>query len=230
MKFPKLARIEQDETHRLIPYRYAEHGKPILNRIAEDDDEFLSDLTELEGATNDRLLGESGRQPGISTIELVSGFRLAHIVNASFTHPRPFGGRFNSDIRGAWYASFELKTSQAEVAFHRSAELKEIGWKDEESFSYIDYLPDFRHEFHDIRGDNNFLDCLNPNSYNASLALAMQLLNDGSAGIVFPSVRRSGGVCIACFRPPLVLNVREGAKVRLTFVNTDLKRATVEDD
>lgn len=230
MKFPKLTRIEQDETHRLIPHRYAEHGKPILNRIAEDDEEFLSDLTELEGATNDRLLGESGWLPGISTIELVSGFRLAHIVNASFTHPRPFGGRFNSDIRGAWYAGFELKTSQAEVAFHRSAELKEIGWNDEESFSYIDYLADFRHEFHDIRGDKNFVDCLNPNSYSTSQALAAGLLNAGSAGIVFPSVRRRGGVCIACFRPPLVLNVREGAKVKLTFVNTDLKRAVVEDD
>lgn len=230
MKFPKLTRIEQDDTHRLIPYRYAEHGKPILNRIAEDDDEFLSDLTELEGATNDRLLGESGRQPGISTLELVSGFRLAHIVNASFTHPRPFGGRFNSDIRGAWYAGFELGTSQAEVAFHRSAELKEIGWNDEESFSYIDYLADFRHEFHDIRGDKNFVDCLNPNSYSASQALAMQLLNGGSPGIVFPSVRRIGGVCIVCFRPPLVSNVHEGTKVKLTFVDADLKRIAFDDD
>lgn len=228
MKFPKLARIEQDETHRLIPYRYAEHGKPILNRIAEDDEDLLSDLTELEGATNDRLLGESGRLPGISTIELVSGFRLAHIVNASFSHPRPFGGRFNSEIRGAWYAAFELKTSQAEVAFHRSVELKEIGWNDEESFLYIDYLADFRHEFHDIRGDRNFADCLTPNSYGASQALALRLLNGGSAGIVFPSVRCRGGVCIACFRPPLVLNVHEGAKVKLIFANTELKR--VEDN
>jgi RES domain-containing protein len=229
MKSPRLTRIEQDETHRLIPYRYADHGKPILDRIAEDDDELLSDLTELEGATNDRLLGESGKLPGISPIELVSGFQLAHIVNASFTHTRPFGGRFNDETRGVWYAAFELKTSQAEVAFHRAAELKEINWNAEEVSSYIDYVADFRHEFHDIRGDKNFADCLNPKSYSASQALGLRLLTEGSAGIVFPSVRKKGGTCIACFRPPLVLNVREGKKVSLRFVNAELAGTLVEE-
>ena len=101
MKFPKQTKLERDGTHRLIPYRYSDGGKPILNRLAQDDEDLLSDLTELEGATNDRLLGESGRLPGISAIELVSGFRLAHIVNASFTHAHPSGGRFNAAGRGA---------------------------------------------------------------------------------------------------------------------------------
>ena len=50
--------------------------RPILNLLAQNDDDLLSDLTELEGATNERLLGESGRLLGISAIELVSGFRL----------------------------------------------------------------------------------------------------------------------------------------------------------
>jgi len=129
MNSPKLSKVEQDRTHRLIPYRYSDRGRPILNLLAQDDDDLLSELTELEGATNDRLLGESGGLPGISAIELVSGFRLAHIVNASFTHAHPFGGRFNSARRGAWYAAFEIQTAQTEVAFHRAAELKEVGEK-----------------------------------------------------------------------------------------------------
>jgi RES domain len=54
------------------------------------------------------------------------------------------------------------------------------------------------------------------------------LLNNGSAGIVFPSVRRPGGVCLACFRPPLVLNVREGPMVTFTFVNAELKSVQVK--
>jgi hypothetical protein len=32
-----------------------------------------------------------GGYSGASVIELVSGFRLAHIVNASFAHARPSG-------------------------------------------------------------------------------------------------------------------------------------------
>jgi hypothetical protein len=222
MRVPKQSRVVQDSTHRLIPYRYSDRGKPILNLLAQDDDRLLSDLTELEGATNDRLLGESGRLPGISAIELVSGFRLAHIVNATFTHANPMGSRFNGPSRGAWYAGFEIETSQAEIAFHRGVELREIGWNEEEISPYIDYLADFRHEFHDIRGDREFADCLDPKSYVISQAVGMELLESGSAGIVYPSVRRTEGVCIACFRPPLVLNVREGTKVTFIVVRGEV--------
>jgi len=228
MKSPKQAKVERDRTHRLIPYRYSHRGKPILNLLAQDDDDLLSDLTELEGATNERLLGESGRLPGVSTMELVSGFRLAHIVNASFTHAHPLGGRFHSAGRGAWYAAFEMQTAQTEVAFHRAAELKEVGWKAEEVSPYIDYLADFRHEFHDLRGDPDFVDCLDPDSYTASQALGLRLLNNGSAGVVYPSVRHRDGVCIACFRPPLVLNVREGPMVTFTFLNAEMTAVVVK--
>lgn len=224
MRLPKLVQLRQDGTHRLIPYRYSDRGRPILNLLAHDDEQLLSDLTELEGATNDRLLGESGLLPGISTIELVSGFRLAHIVNATFTHSHPLGSRFNSFGRGAWYAAFRIRTSQLEIAFHRTVELQEIGWKEEEISPYINYLADFRHAFHDIRGDPDFADCLDPNSYIASQKLGLELLTSGSAGIVYPSVRHGGGVCIACFRPPLVLNVREGSMVTFTFQNMRLTK------
>ena len=229
MKLPKQVKVDQDTTHRLIPYRYSDRGRPILNLLAQDDDDLLSALTELEGATNERLLGESGRLPGVSAIELVSGFRLAHIVNASFTHPNPSGGRFNGAGRGAWYAAFEIQTAQTEVAFHRAVELKEVGWRAEEVSSYIDYLADFRHEFHDIREDADFVDCLDPNSYVASQTLGLTLLTSGSAGIVYPSVRRTDGVCIACFRPPLVLNVRKGPMVTLTFTDTEMTKAVIEN-
>jgi len=229
MKSPKQTKVERDRTHRLIPYRYSDRGRPILNLLARGDDNLLSDLTELEGGTNDRLLGESGRLPGVSAIELVSGFRLAHIVNASFTHARPLGGRFNSAGRGAWYAAFEIETAQAEVAFHRAAELKEVAWKDEEISPYIDYLADFRHEFHDIRGDPDFVDCLDPNSYTTSQTLGLKLLTSGSAGIVYPSVRHEDGVCIACFRPPLVLNVREGRMVTFTFIDTEMTAVVIDN-
>ena len=229
MKTPRQIKLERDSTHRLIPYRYSDRGRPILNLLAEDDDALLSDLTELEGATNDRLLGESGRLPGISAIELVSGFRLAHIVNASFIHAHPSGARFNSAERGAWYAGFEMPTAQTEAAVHRSSELKEAGWKAEEVSPYIDYLADFKHEFHDIRGDPEFADCLDPNSYGASQTLGRRLLTSGSAGIVYPSVRHKDGECIACFRPPLVLNVREGPMVTFTFINAEMTHVTVED-
>jgi RES domain-containing protein len=224
---PRIIKIEREATHRLIPYRYSDRGRPILDLLAQGDDDLLNDLTELEGATNDRLLGESGRLLGITEIELVSGFKLAHIVNATFTHANPDGGRFNHPDRGAWYVSFEIKTSQAEVAYHRAAELAEIAWTEKEISPYIDYLADFKHEFHDIRNDADFAECLDPDSYAISQSLGRRLLTQGSAGIVYPSVRRKAGTCLVCFRPPLVLNVREGAMIKLAFVNAKLSAIEV---
>jgi RES domain-containing protein len=227
MNAPRVTRIDQRATHRLIPYRYSDRGRPILNLLAQDDEHLLRDLTELEGATNDRLLGESGRLPGISTMELVSGFRFAHIVNASFTHANPAGGRFNGPERGAWYAAFQMDTAQAEVAFHRAKWLSEVRWNDKEISQYVDYSADFSHEFHDIRNDSGFAHCLASNSYSFSQSLGRQLLTTGSAGIVYPSVRHTDGICIVCFRPPLVLNVREGSMVTFTFTSQTLTEAVV---
>lgn len=213
---PHVSRLLQDDTHRLIPSAYDE--ETVLNRLTTDSDE-LSALFALEGATNERLLGEAGLLPGITVRELVFGVSYSHIVNAAFTHAKPSGSRFNGPERGAWYAGFSLETAGIEVAFHKSEELREINWQEKETFLYADFLSDFRGEFHDIRGDSGFAKCLDPNSYTASQKLAHELLDTGSAGVVYPSVRHSGGTCIACFRPALVNNVRKGAQVSVQFEN-----------
>ena len=213
---PHVSRLLQDDTHRLIPSSYGEYTA--LQRLTTDSDDLIA-LSELEGATNERLLGEAGLLPGITVRELVFGLSYSHIVNSAFTHAKPFGSRFNGPERGAWYAGFSWETAGIEVAFHKSEELREINWQDKETFLYADFLADFRGEFHDIREDFGFAKCLDPNSYAASQKLAAELLGKGSAGIVYPSVRHSGGTCIACFRPALVNNVRRGSQVSVEFEN-----------
>lgn len=69
---------------------------------------------------------------------------------AAFCHPRPGGGRFNSENRGAWYAAFGLETAQAEVICHRTQELLEIGVL-ETLVEMRLYLADFDSAFHDVR-------------------------------------------------------------------------------
>jgi hypothetical protein len=213
---PRVSEISRDDTHRLIPSRYSDRDDSVLTRLSDDLGD-LSALFELEGATNDRLLGEAGLLPGISVRELVFGISYSHIVNAAFTHANPLGNRFNGPERGAWYAAFSRETSEQEVAYHKQQELKEIKWQEEESFSYVDFLADFRGEFNDIRGDAHFGGCLDAVSYKSSQHLAGQLLELGSAGIVYPSVRHKGGTCIVCFRPALVNNVRKGVSITVTF-------------
>ena len=123
--------------------------------------------------------------------------------------------------RGVWYAGFTLKTSQAEVAFHFSQWLREVNWREEETASYRGYLADFYGEFDDIRNDTRFKKCLDPEDYGAAQRLGRQLLDAGSSGVVYPSVRHTGGTCIACFRPAMVTNVRQGALVTFTFADPE---------
>jgi hypothetical protein len=213
---PATSLVDQRDTHRLIPAQFAEDGASVLTRLTDDDD-ILNGIFELDNATNDRLRAESRSLPGIDARELVFGIPSYRIINAAFCHPAPGGSRFNSSERGAWYASFELETSQAEAAYHRQLWLRETAWEEEEVSDYVDYLADLRAEFHDITAAGEYQDWLSRDSYAASQALAAELLRLGSAGVVYPSVRRSGGTCIACFRPVLVGNVRVGGRFRFEF-------------
>jgi hypothetical protein len=216
MALPPVSLVRQFDTHRLVPSKRSEAS--VLVRIA-DDDAHLKDVFDLDQATNDRLLAEAGAAPGIGPHELVFGVPYAAVVNAAFCHPHPLGARFNGPDRGAWYAAFEVETAQAEVSFHKSIELAEIGqWHD--TVTYDDYLADFSTPLHDLRGDTTFADCLAPDSYVASQELAERLLAAGSGGVVYPSVRREGGTCIACFRPPLVGHVRRDRTWRFTWEGT----------
>jgi hypothetical protein len=210
--------IDQRDTHRLIPAQFADGGASVLARLT-DDEETLDGIFELDNATNDRLLAESRLAPGIDERELVFGIPQYRIINAAFCHPAPGGARYNSADRGAWYAGFDIATSQAEIAYHRQLWLRETAWDEEDESDYQDFLADFRAEFHDLRNAKDYADCLSPTSYVASQKLAAELLQLGAAGIVYPCVRRTGGTCIACFRPVLVTNVRKGNVYRVVFTD-----------
>jgi hypothetical protein len=212
---PRTKLVRRNDTHRLIPSKYSEGGHSVLVRIAEDD-AHLDDIFDLDNATNDRLLAENDLLPGIGIHELVFAVPHYRVVNAAFCHAHPVGSRFNGPDRGAWYAAFELRTAQAELVFHKSVELAEVDWSEEE-ITCDDYLADFRANFHDLREDARFAPCLAAESYIASQDLARQLLKAGSLGVVYPSARRSGGTCIACFRPALVMNVRKGRSYRFAW-------------
>ena len=214
MALPPISLVRQHDTHRLIPSRHLPAGDSVLVRIADDDD-HLRAIFELDAATNDRL---AAGLPGIGVDELVFGVPWSHVVNAAFCHAHPLGSRFNGPERGAWYAAFAIETAQEEVAFHKRVELAEIAWTREESVTYDDYHADFSARFHDLRGAADFRACLDPDSYVASQTLAEALLDGGSLGVVYPSVRHRGGTCVACFRPPLVANVRRGPTYRFTWI------------
>ena len=216
--------FRQYDLHRLIPSRFAEDEDSVLAPIA-DDAAHLGDLFELDNATNQRLLAESDRLPGIGVDELVFGIPNFRAINAAFSYPRPEGSRFNGPDRGAWYCSFELGTALAEVIFHKNVEYSEINFFSD-SVSYQLYLADFSCEFHDIRQLQHRAKYLDPGNYQDSQLLASQLLESGSLGIIYPSVRNVGGTNLVCFRPALVGDVRKTDKFEFVWSGSGQPKIT----
>jgi hypothetical protein len=215
VRLPRTSSIERRDTNRLIPSKY---GESVLTQIA-DDDTHLRDVFDLDHATNERLIAENALLPGIGIRELVFDVPHYRIINAAFCHAHPLGSRFAGPDRGAWYAGFELDTAQAEVIFPKAVALAEIDHF-HDSVTYDDYLADFAGAFHDLRDDQAFADCLAADSYVASQDMAAALLEAGSAGVVYPSVRKAGGTNLVCFRPAMVGNVRLGQTYRFTWTGS----------
>jgi hypothetical protein len=203
---PDLFRLRADDTHRLIPSRFPPIG--LFDDISSADD--TSTLQELEGWTNDRISSELGILNTIPKDEWVFGVPGATVIMATFCHPHASGGRFNDGDRGAWYAARKLDTAIEETVFHRTKELDEIGVY-ETYFQMRQYLADFDCAVYDVRPSPQFDICHDPLSYTASQELARALFAKGANGIIYRSVRHAGGECIACFRPKLITNVRQGA-------------------
>jgi hypothetical protein len=218
---PPLSMLERVSTARLLPARYSDS---VLTRIA-DSPADLQAVYALDNATNQRLLAEANRQPGIGARELLQHGRYARIVNAAFTHPHPLGARFSTPYRGAWYAGLELATAKAEVLFHRAVHLTEIGWNRPEALDYDHYSAEFSGPFHDLRQEpkddgpeaQSRRACLDPASYIHSQALAIVLLQQGSLGVVYPSARRPFGTCLVGFQPKTVSHVHKREMHRLTW-------------
>ncbi|MEO6803311.1 MAG: RES family NAD+ phosphorylase [Granulicella sp.] len=212
--------------HRLIPSQYSKSGT-VLEEIA-DDDKMLEQLILLDGATNDRILGEQSGLSGISTYELVYGIPNDYIIRAAFLHTCQAGGRFHDGTRGAWYAADKVETSLDEVIYHKARRLAEIvvpelpgNVPDTEISTYDDWQADFHADFHHLEPSEDYENFLIgqpvPQCYAESQSLARSLIAVQSNGIVYPSVRRKNGMCLVCFRPALVYEPRQSKRFEIQF-------------
>jgi RES domain-containing protein len=204
---PQVIKFTAKNTHRLIRSLFPTTG--IFDDVTTAGEVKI--ILELEGWTNDRMSVEYGILHLIPENEWALGVTLASVIMAAFCHPRETGGRFNAPDRGAWYAALEQQTAIMETVHHYTKELfDEIGVT--ETYVQVrEYLADFETGFHDVRPLPEFEPCYADSDYSAGQALGRTLLGSGSNGVLYRSVRHKGYECIACFRPKLVLNVRQGA-------------------
>ena len=193
----------------------------VLAPLVDDADE-LALLAEIEGATSGRLIAEERGLGGLSPDELVHGVPHARFINASFAYAKPREPlRFNPANRGAWYAALGLETCIAEVGYHLTLALADVG-DFNAVVEYGEMLASMSGVFVDLRevADHPALDPEPASGYAAGNAVAAQAHAEGHNGIIYPSVRHAGGTCIAALWPNVVQSVVQGAMVRLTWTGT----------
>ena len=203
-----MARIRWAPSYRLVASRFPPVG--LFDRVARPED--LEFVLAAESLTNDRLREEAGELALVPREERVSGPGTTPIM-AAFTHLNREGSRFSDGTWGVYYAAREMATAIAETAWHRARFLA----RTREAPGEVDmrcYLADIRAELVDLRGyGRRKPDLMHPGSYAASQEFARARRAEGAGGIVYDSVRRAKGQCVAIFRAKLVAPCRQGPHV-----------------
>ena len=185
--------------HRLIPSQFPPIG--LFDTVTRAAD--LEAVMELAGWTNDRLVTE--RLARLPRAEWVFGRPNSSIVMAAFLHAPVDGARFSGPDLGAWYAADRIETSIAEVAHHlrREAFARKLPGTSRRYRAYSCHLVG---RYRDIRGSDE-AGLYSRTSYVQSQIFGESLRAAGEDGLLYNSLRHTGGVAICAYRPSKIIDV-----------------------
>lgn len=198
MREPPLVSVNCDY-YRIISSRFPPID--LFERIAPPED--WESVAKIESLTNPRIRQEIGDISLIPIKRRVSGPGASYLT-APFVHISPERPSRFSDVKeyGLFYGSKEFETALYEVAYHRSlfhAATNDPPLKTEERV----LRGTIKTELHDIRGAG-WQKEHDPNDYAAGQALGRYLRDRDSHGILYKSVRKSGGENFAAFHPDVL--------------------------
>ncbi len=198
-------------SYRAIPSRYPPVS--LFDDVASADE--LDAVFALQALTNPRLRLELGEIDLVAREERVFGAGSTPVM-AAFTHLNRQGSRFSDGTWGVYYAGDSLDTALAEVSFHCARFMAETR-QPALDVDYRVYVAGIALPLHDLRGPA-WAAVHDANDWRAAVALARSARGAGAAGLVYRSVRRAGGECVALLRPKAVqVPVRQGSHVTLRW-------------
>jgi len=186
-------------SYRAIASKYPAAG--IYDRIT--DAANLAAVLEIEALTNPRVREEAAAFRKVRPEDAIAGAGTTPIM-ASFAYSGP--SRFCDGTYGVYYAAHEEATAVAESRYHAEAFLRATREPSIDVDKRI-YVATIDGSFDDIRGRSmrSKLYAAAPDDYEYAQRYAHRLYHRNRVdGIVYNSVRNSGGECIAAFRPRII--------------------------
>jgi RES domain-containing protein len=195
---PPISTVKWKETYRLVNSCYPPCD--IWEDIISQSDDWQIAF-ELEAMSNPRVRQEIGDISIIPKDKMITGKNSWWVISA-FTHTK--AGRFNNDHFGAYYAANNFLTALKEKAYGLTKQFMEATNEPIADITCRVFLGKIDSKLHDIRDVDSWKNCYTENDYTHSQELATILRGIESNGIVYKSVRDSGGECIAAFWPDIV--------------------------
>jgi hypothetical protein len=203
-----VSRVEWNGAVRII--RSAFPPIDLFEDIADPADWPL--LISAEQKTNPRIMATIGNLDLVPVDRRVGGGGGASCLMAPFTHvstDRP--SRFTDGSYGVLYVGDRFETALFETIHHHARFMARTGEAPGWTSQFREIVMSVDADLHDLRSTaGELLPELDPDSYAASQALARALRGAASDGIAYPSIRHSGGECVALFYPDCASNPMQG--------------------
>lgn len=191
-----LRRVRWAQACRIVPTRYPSVN--LFDRVASAAD--FDALYALEAMTNERARQELGEVQRVPPEQRLYGPGSGPIM-AAFTHLNPLGSRFSDGGHGVFYAASDRATAVAETRYHHARFLAATRQGPMHLPMRL-YHVGIDARLHDCRPAAAVAAAVyDPVDYSAAQALARRLRQQGSAGVVYRSVRLPRGQCVGLFKP-----------------------------
>lgn len=194
--YPEEVELDWGNQYRIIPSKF-----PPINFFEHLVDPALMDEAfYIESLTNDRLRQEAGEISLVPAEDRISGHGSTPVM-AAFTHI-DVASRFSSGSYGVYYAANSQEVAIAETSYHRAIFMSHTN-EDPGEIDMRVYIGEILQPMHDVR--STAYDNLHaPNDWSSAQTFGLLMKESNSWGIVYQSVRHSGGECIAALRPPAI--------------------------
>ena len=195
--------------------------EPVLKQLVGENIDEIELLALIEGVTSNRLSHAKTGLPELKPEDMLPASVPNHkFVNAAFVYAKPSAlNRFNGPLRGAWYSALALDTALCEVSYHIEKELKATNTGNT-SVEYAELIASVTGNLIDLTAVDLNEACLNPDeaiAYEAGNVLAALAIQKRYNGIIYPSARHKGGICIVVLFPKALINVQQGQVHRLIW-------------
>jgi hypothetical protein len=214
-----VAAFRRRKTFRVIAHR--PFDRPIADRLPSVADR--SALDEIEALTNPRIRQEWSARKKVRPQDVGAASEL---VIASFVYSGP--SRFTDGSFGVYYAGFEPETAIAESRFHTERFLAQAQLPATVVFKRMLHA-NVSGSHDDVREipSTDPIYAPDPAAYADSQRYGLGVYaRDREDGIVYRSVRRSEGTCIAVFRPRLIANCAAAEMLMYAYDGTRIDAVT----